>query len=72
MTPGFKPFTVIIMITIIIIIFFMKCFSHTDKLYLNLIKTTQNFSEIMHKKKTSILMQISGKPLHNSKFQEIT
>ena len=50
----------------------MKRFSHTDQLYLNLIKTTQNFSEIVHKKKTSILIQISGKPLHNSKFQEIT
>ena len=37
------------MITIIIIIIFlMKRFSRTDQLYLNLIKTTQNFSEIMH------------------------
>ena len=61
------------MITIIIYKYFlMKRFSHTDQLYLNLIKTTQNFSEIVHKKKTSILIQISGKPLHNSKFQEIT
>ena len=49
------------MITIIIIFFLMKRFSHTDQLYLNLIKTTQNFSEIMPRKKTSILIQISGK-----------
>ena len=49
--------------------FLMKRFSHTDQLYLNLIKTTRNFSEIMHKKETSILIQISGKPfiIQNSK-----